>query len=386
MPDTLSYLHDVAAAVGEFGQVTTTSIGTALSLISTEFANLNLAATSAERMSVLLEDGAYAGESRFAQSNGLNKSTGALAIADTFTGVVASGVTASLYSRMSAMPRMFGSSFLQQINQALWRLWFERILTLDGTSNLKHVPIDTTAYPWLTDETRIIGVFGPVNDADDEPAMVPRGTWEWRQSGETRSLYFRGGCPANTGQTFTVRLYAPGNSRLKKTATGYPVLSAATVGSVVITNPGYYLVAPTVTFSGGGGTGAAGTAVLSGTGVASVTVTNAGSGYTSVPSVRFSAGAWADQTAQDAGLASIFDEAIPDIRDVTVVGQALIYEALATMQGQGNATAAWQSKASIAAAEARGRPHFFKPSNRLTGIPNLRNTRIWAGDAGSWLV
>ncbi len=54
-----------------------------------------------------------------------------------------------------------------------------------------------------------------------------------------------------------------------------------------------YTSAPTVSFSGGGGTGAAGTAVINaGTHVVTgVTMTNAGSGYTSRPAVSFSGGA-----------------------------------------------------------------------------------------------
>ena len=46
-------------------------------------------------------------------------------------------------------------------------------------------------------------------------------------------------------------------------ATGHAVLTNGAVSSVVIDNPGYgYTSAPAVTFSGGGGTGAAATAVL----------------------------------------------------------------------------------------------------------------------------
>ncbi len=72
-----------------------------------------------------------------------------------------------------------------------------------------------------------------------------------------------------------------------RTAQGVPVVAdAGTITSILITDPGFgYVVAPTVTFSGGSGSAGAGTAVLSSTGeiyglVASVTVTNAGSGYT----------------------------------------------------------------------------------------------------------
>ena len=52
-----------------------------------------------------------------------------------------------------------------------------------------------------------------------------------------------------------------------------------------------YTTAPTVTFSGGGGTGASATANVAIGAVASLTVTSAGSGYTSAPTVAFSSGA-----------------------------------------------------------------------------------------------
>jgi len=61
----------------------------------------------------------------------------------------------------------------------------------------------------------------------------------------------------------TVAFSAPVNGT---TATGTVVLDGTTVDSVTIDNEGEgYVSAPTVTFSGGGGSAAAGTAVLSGT-------------------------------------------------------------------------------------------------------------------------
>jgi hypothetical protein len=59
---------------------------------------------------------------------------------------------------------------------------------------------------------------------------------------------------------------------------------------VTVTNPGSgYASVPAVTFSGGAGTGAAATAVLTNGSVTSVTVTNGGSGYTSDPTVTIAA-------------------------------------------------------------------------------------------------
>lgn len=73
-------------------------------------------------------------------------------------------------------------------------------------------------------------------------------------------------------------------------ATGISLISGGRVSSVKITNPGAgYTVAPTVTFSGGGGSGAAGHANINAIGaVTSVTITNVGSGYTAPPTVSFS--------------------------------------------------------------------------------------------------
>ena len=77
------------------------------------------------------------------------------------------------------------------------------------------------------------------------------------------------------------------------------------VASVTITDGGSgYTSAPTVTFGAApsGGTTAAGTAVVP-SGVTSVTVTNGGSGYTSAPTVTFSAPASGTRATGTAKLA-----------------------------------------------------------------------------------
>src|SRR4051812_21515537 len=70
------------------------------------------------------------------------------------------------------------------------------------------------------------------------------------------------------------------------TAAPIAVLSGTTVGSISLGYTGHgYTAAPTVTISGGGGTGATATAAITSGAVSSYTVTAAGSGYTSVPTV-----------------------------------------------------------------------------------------------------
>jgi hypothetical protein len=71
------------------------------------------------------------------------------------------------------------------------------------------------------------------------------------------------------------------------------------VVSVTTTDEGSgYTSAPTVAFSGGGGTGAAGTAIISPTGtVIAVELSDTGTGYTSAPTVAFSGGGGTGATA-----------------------------------------------------------------------------------------
>jgi hypothetical protein len=70
------------------------------------------------------------------------------------------------------------------------------------------------------------------------------------------------------------------------TAAPIAVLSGTTVGSISLGYAGHgYTAAPTVTISGGGGSGATATAAITSGAVSSYTVTAAGSGYTSVPTV-----------------------------------------------------------------------------------------------------
>jgi len=75
---------------------------------------------------------------------------------------------------------------------------------------------------------------------------------------------------------------------------GIPPTVAAIGGisALTLTNAGTgYTTAPTVAITGGGGTGATATATISGGAVTGFTITNPGSGYTSAPSVGLSGGA-----------------------------------------------------------------------------------------------
>ena len=97
-------------------------------------------------------------------------------------------------------------------------------------------------------------------------------------------------------QDTTTLVILTGNSMVAlalsvSTATGTSTRTTTTVTAVSVTAGGFYTTAPSVTFSGGAGTGAAGTAVLNASGaVVSVTITAVGAGYTSDPTVTFGDG------------------------------------------------------------------------------------------------
>jgi len=87
-----------------------------------------------------------------------------------------------------------------------------------------------------------------------------------------------------------------------------------TVSGLAIGNGGSgYTSAPTVALTGGGGSGAAATAVVADGKVTGLTITNPGTGYTSAPTVAFSGGAGSGATAT-ASLSTEWNFVLPDNR------------------------------------------------------------------------
>lgn len=91
------------------------------------------------------------------------------------------------------------------------------------------------------------------------------------------------------------------------------VLTAGVVTSITVNRSLIYTVAPTVTFSGGDGTGAAATATLTLGRVTSFTVSNGGSGYTSAPKVLLN-GSQVNYSASDVRC-GIEEVGVDDIRE-----------------------------------------------------------------------
>lgn len=89
---------------------------------------------------------------------------------------------------------------------------------------------------------------------------------------------------------------------------------AGALAAIEPTNGGSgYTTAPTVALSGGGGTGAAATAIITGGKVVGFNITNAGSGYTSTPAVALTGGAGTGAIAR-AVLGDADDFVLPSTR------------------------------------------------------------------------
>lgn len=101
-------------------------------------------------------------------------------------------------------------------------------------------------------------------------------------------------------------------------------LRITSVTSVSVTSGGSgYTSAPTVTFTGGGGLGAAGTATVDNGAVTGVTLTNHGSGYTSAPTVGFTGGGGSNATATAAIGTSTYRQIVDGLTTTSITGLSI---------------------------------------------------------------
>ncbi|WP_313178975.1 phage tail tube protein [Stenotrophomonas sp.] len=92
------------------------------------------------------------------------------------------------------------------------------------------------------------------------------------------------------------------------------VQQVGSLSNIEVTNGGTgYTSAPTVSITGGGGTGATATAIVDSGSVIGVNITNPGTGYTSPPTVAFSGGAGTGAAAT-AERSTVAELVLPDTR------------------------------------------------------------------------
>lgn len=110
----------------------------------------------------------------------------------------------------------------------------------------------------------------------------------------TNSLVKRISATVAAGGSSIVTTLSPHNLSAPSGSGATAIVSNGVVRSITLGSPGTgYTVPPSVSITGGGGTGATAVATLSGSAVGSITITNSGLGYTSIPTVTISGSATA---------------------------------------------------------------------------------------------
>jgi len=147
------------------------------------------------------------------------------------------------------------------------------------------------------------------------------------------TLAFSGGGGSGAAGTATV---------VSSTTTTYPVAAIS-----LVSGGSGYLTTPTLTLSGGGGSGATGTATITTTGtttymVQSINITGGGTGYTSAPSISFSGGGSGSGAAATAGVSTTSSTTYP-VASITITSGGTGYTSTPTITlggGSGSGAAA----------------------------------------------
>lgn len=137
-----------------------------------------------------------------------------------------------------------------------------------------------------------VATSGSYNDLTDKPSLGSTTQWTVDSSGS--ALNFTGNGFLGTEDNPTIYVYRGMRYEFNnQSGSTVEIVDAITKGvrSVSISDGGSYSTAPTVSFTGGTGSGAAGTAVLSTAGsIDTIAVTDGGSGYTTAPTISATVG------------------------------------------------------------------------------------------------
>lgn len=162
--------------------------------------------------------GALLGEERPIIAAGLAASTGDIGMANPYSSTTPSGATFEVHLRYpvkSSYGTIWTNGYLEMINDALGRLWFEDWLSVAGVSGQARYLLDIATYPWLADrpKDRIFGVYGP-RDATSNVRRESSAVWHIDDDAEAPELIFDSG-GFNTGDTFFLKVARPCNTRIK---------------------------------------------------------------------------------------------------------------------------------------------------------------------------
>ena len=187
----------------------------------------------------------------------------------------------------------------------------ERALIIDP--NKGYYTWDTNTAPVVVGSIGSVGITNPGSGYTEPPVVTVSAPNDSNGTRATMLAQISNAAGTITGFTITsggssyttfptVSLGAPPNPGGVQATAVVTSISSGAIASLQITNPGSgYIAAPSVTFSGGGGSGANIAATLGSGIVTGLTITEAGSGYTTAPTITFSGGGGGSGAAAIAG-------------------------------------------------------------------------------------
>lgn len=316
MPTLDTLVNDLADQLGETTLLTTTTAAsTAADAIFAALIRSSVADTEGStewggRWLYAL-DAPLAGEQREVAEQGYTTSTGKLSVVRNWSDTPGSGVRFRSYSKLPRVNETGQHSLVDAVNAAISDLWAEDYITVTGTDNGR---IDASAWEdWIAD-ARVGAVFRP-RESTERRTEAPITARVEITAGAVELVLSSN---RYSGQQMEVQVWRPASTLLLLNARATATISGGAVTAISVNAGGSYATTPTVTISGGGGTGATATATLTNGAVTSIAVTGGGSGYTSAPTVSFSATTLREQP-QGTRMATDADETLVERRYVRPV-------------------------------------------------------------------
>lgn len=214
MPSWKVYRRAIWPELGRHAILTTTSSGStaATTLVCSGLINPNEEATRFEGMWVLGTQAPILGQQRAVlNSSGFAPTSGQVTVVSAFSTMVTSGVEFEVGSVMPAISTDENTSLLKITNDVLASQPPIDLLPITGVTT--QVAYDlTTAYPWLTERSQIIGIY-------HQPTGLLRpvpwgGGWDWRYDADAPRLDIIG-ASFNTGDTFYLQVHRPASTWIK---------------------------------------------------------------------------------------------------------------------------------------------------------------------------
>lgn len=229
---------------------------------------------------------------------GYNSTTGVLSFTQGNSDTVAEGSN-NLYFTQGRFDFALSQRTTNNLTEGSTNLYFTQARARAAISATQNVTYNSTTGVITGPNLATVATSGSYNDLTDKPSLGA--TTQWTVDSSGTALNFTGNGFLGSEDNPTIYVYRGMRYQFTNESGGPLEFVDATsqgVRSVTISNGGLYATAPTVSFTGGTGSGAAGTAVLSTAGsINTVTVTNGGSGYSQAPTVTFTGGTGAVASA-----------------------------------------------------------------------------------------